>query len=324
MRQSNEEDLLKRLLHLAGPRPLPPEQMRSEVKEQVHRVWQKRVRRRRWMRTSAAVAATLLVAVIGVSVLDPVGTSPPPEVVGKVLKVAGTLIRVDGENARLSARSPLYRNGIVQSSTDGGVSLRLSNGASLRLGPATRVKLMSGFVLELQMGKLYLDTVDARPNVQFEVQTAFGTIKDIGTQFEVQTQTESVRVRVRDGEVFLETHSTAHHASRGEALEADVTGNVVLSSFSPVHADWNWVIDFTPQFETDNAKVADLIAWAARETGRTVVYSDALTRNRASLTRIHGSITNRSPIDTMITALSATRFNVSVEHESMVVSHPGD
>lgn len=171
----NEEndDTIAKLVRAAGRRPRVDDDRTNRVRDAVHAEWQHRVQRRtrkRWALIAAAgvaVAATLAVILF----LVPVERRPlqPSNMtlVSRVITTPGT---------------------------------HRWNGATLRVGPETRV-IVADDVATLEEGTIYYSSGPGTRRVT--IRTPFGDVRDIGTRFEVQVADDGVRVRVDEGLVEL-------------------------------------------------------------------------------------------------------------------------
>ena len=316
------DDNLARLLRLAGPRPEPSPEVTAEVYDSVRAAWAARGRRRSRLRyvLQGAVAASLI-AVVAV-LLWPASVERPVTVaIGNVQQVAGAVsANVDGAWRSLHSGDEFSTGMPLRTNTAAGLGLQLGNGASVRLAADTRLVFETAQRLRLEQGRVYVDTAGARPGAQYEVMTNTGVIRNLGTQFEVYSDGERTRVRVRGGEVVLDTAAESLHARRGEALLADRAGRIERSRFPSDDPQWQWVQELAPPFETNDSRVIDLVDWVARETGREVVFADARARNAAAATRISGSITGLAPEQVMATALATTRLQAEVGGARIVIT----
>ena len=80
-----------------------------------------------------------------------------------------------------------------------------------------------------------------------EVETPQGTVRDIGTRFEVRVSDESLRVRVRDGVVSVTGGSAARAARAGTELTVTSVA-IVERPFDISDADWSWITRAGPTF----------------------------------------------------------------------------
>ena len=95
--------------------------------------------------------------------------------------------------------------------------------------------------IELLEGRVYLDTHGVTQGV--EIVTRFGTLRDIGTQFEVVATDTSLRVRTREGAVTL-TRGQSDAVLRcevSEELRIDVSGQVERGRIAAFDPEWTWV-----------------------------------------------------------------------------------
>ncbi len=320
------DDNLARLLRLAGPRPEPSPEVTAEIHDSVRAAWQARARRRSRVRHAVrgAVAASVI-AVVAI-MMWPVDLERPAvaSVIGSVERVAGTVsASFDGAWQSLHTGDDLLSATPLRTSADAGIGLQLGSGASVRLAADTQLVFESAQRLRLDRGRIYIDTAAAVRASRYEVVTAAGVVSNVGTQFEVFSDGERTRVRVRGGEVVLRTEAEALHARRGEALLSGRGGRIERSLFPSDDPQWQWVRQLAPPFETNDSRVADLVDWVARETGREVIFADARARNAAAVTRINGSITGLPPEQLLAAALATTRLNAQIGATDIVITRTG-
>lgn len=328
--EHDSDDALARLLRLAGPRPAPEQAMRDEVYANVRSAWlarHRRVRRLRIAGLAAAVVAAIAIAVL-LRMPEPVPAlatvAVADRVIGDVSISVATLADDSAARDLLQPGVPIAQHRTIRSAGNALAGLKLANGASLRVAPGTSLRLESASEIALEHGRIYLDTAGAPPAAQFAIRTRAGIVRDIGTQFEVLSNAARLRVRVRDGEIELASGAQLVHAHRGEELVVTAGEEVRRQQFAPTDSGWDWTRELAPPFETDQARVADLLAWVGRETGREVVYADATVRNAAAATRISGSIAGLAPEQTMTIALAATLLQARIDGERIVVARAGD
>jgi ferric-dicitrate binding protein FerR (iron transport regulator) len=151
--------------------------------------------------------------------------------------------------------------------------------------------------IQLERGGIYLDSGASTPGT-ITIGTASGTVRDIGTRFEVRAGDRDLRIRVRDGAVQLERAGRIHRAPKGTELLARADGTMSTRTVDPFAADWAWTTEAAPPFIVENATLEAFLQWAAREGGWTIEWSDAL-RQRARTTILHGSIDGMTPADAL-------------------------
>ncbi|NND59869.1 MAG: FecR domain-containing protein [Gammaproteobacteria bacterium] len=315
----HENDDLRKLLELAGPRPEPSRELYDDVYAQVHATWKQR-HRRRWTVSAAAAA---MIGAVGLAwlLLSP-QQSEVPVVVASIERSFGELSALNADSTRLlSTGDTVLLDQRLRSGENSGAALRLQNGVRLRLDQLSTLSVV-GNRIHLHQGRLYIDTLDSGARV--EIQTKAGVIRNLGTRFEVLANGDETRVRVRDGEVHIDTGNGAVRAQRGESLQLRREGVVERTRFSPSDPHWDWTLRVATPFETDQASVAELAHWVAHESGRTLSFDDPRTGNAARVTRISGSIQDLAPLSMLQTALLATRFSASVSEDQIVISRETD
>ena len=299
-------DRLAGLLRLAGPRQSPPPERIEQARAAAREAWQQELqiarfaKRRRIVRLSMiglAAAAGLIIAVLVRRAGD---AAPAAGAVAARLEEGAVLV----DNGPLSRGDAIRANATV--STDAGrrATLRLGNGAELRLDADSAVRFPAGAAagtVALDRGGLFVNTgstAAARRSV--EIRTAAGVARDIGTSFEVRVIGDATRVRVRDGIVQLVPlvrtggDAVAHTAGRGVELLATGTG-VARRDVETSGPEWNWIALAAPPLEVDGKTLPVFLDWVAREGGWTIRFADEALRRSASSIVLRGSIDGLTP-----------------------------
>ena len=285
-----EEDSTARLLRLAGARTPAPDDRSARVRQAVHQEWRVAVRRRTATRRRTAAALVLVAGLIGAIVLTrhEAVVSVPADVVARVDRKGGGVVR-EGE--------------WVQAGTAFGLALRLADGTSVRLDVSSRARLLRASRIELAAGAIYVDT--SRDSTTLEIQTPFGTVRDIGTQFEVRLQNEALRIRVRTGIVELHRDGDPVAVRAGTEL-AVTTANTVARPIASYGDEWAWTASLAPPFEIEGRTVAAFVEHLAHEHGWSVRYTDATLARSASSIVLHGSVSGLEPDDALAAALATS------------------
>jgi hypothetical protein len=261
----DDENRTFRLLRLAGPRPRVPESEVAPLREEAREVFRRQARkaavRRRlgWTALGSGLAAAVLLLVLGPFwQREP----DPPLPIARIERRTGEVM-VSGSGALLP--------GTVVTTADGGrIAVRLAAGASVRIDGNSSVRFDSGRTLTLERGALYADAgppgVSSGGHEGIEIATAFGSVHDIGTQFEVRLLPEGLRVRVREGKVQVDAHRL-REAEAGSELLIHADGSSESADVSVYGPGWDWVQRTAPPFEIENASLADFLRWVSRETG---------------------------------------------------------
>lgn len=329
---------VKELLVAAGHRPPVPSEDLAAIRaaarvEWLHLVAAERERResshsRAWL----AVAASLLVALVLGWWWTTQRAPDLMEVVASVERVTGEVRVAEGQpgveamrvGTRLSVGALLETSDRIGQPVSR-VALRLSDGTSLRLDSGTRVRLVSNERLELERGGLYFDS-GATPAAggAIEIATAFGTVHDIGTQFEVRLSAadDGVLVRVREGKVALDADGASHSALGGEELRLRRDGSLVRATVEPFGSDWDWVLAAAPSFEIEGRSLEVYLDWIRRETGWDIRYeSDALAASAKTI-RLHGTIAELTPAESLSLVLPGSGLTYALEGGTLLITRP--
>jgi ferric-dicitrate binding protein FerR (iron transport regulator) len=256
-----------------------------------------------------AIAASLAALPVVIPRLGPSPLAIPARAVVASLEVAG---------APSGGGSPVLAGASLETN-QASVVLRLSGGASVRLAEATRVRVVSESQLRLDRGKVYVVTGAA--GVPLRVQTRWGVVRDVGTEFEVRVTEDDLRLRVRTGMVEL----TAGHAATGE--ERIDAGTELIVSASGVERreisldgpEWSWALGTAPAFDIEGKSLSEFLVWAAREKKLGLRFTPGSLEAKASKTILHGSIAKMTPEEALRAVLPTTGFYASTENSQLVV-----
>lgn len=264
--------------------------------------------RAQWRRSSLwlAAAAALVCIVLGATWLRQ-HRSPT--------EVFGVVVRADPGEGEIASGWTLHAGDLL--TTHGPVLIALSAGGTLRVAPDTVLKLTSASEAALSRGRIYLDFPAGPVSRPFDISTRVGTLEHVGTEYEVLSNDEIVRVRVREGRVRLRHDSTQTLLDAGTQLLADAAGHMTRGSIEPYGRDWLWVAALAPDYEIEGRPLLDFLQWAARELGRSVKFSDSHAREVAQRTILHGSVKGRDPMDALSTVLSTTTLTYEIRGDTI-------
>ena len=330
-----DEETMARLLKAAGSRTSVPADVENRVYENVLREWETATRKpdgakvyefvrrewenesrptrggRRWM-MPLAMAATVLLAVA--VLLQPAPDAPLPVTVGTVARVSGDAGLVPGQ--------AVYAGDTITTDANQGVSILLSSAESLRLDRDTTLDIDARGRFTLVAGRVYADTGDYMYNDrQLTIDTPLGVVTDIGTQFAVDVSGERLDVAVREGRVDVAQDGTEWVAVAGERLRIREDGATVdtLAASDPY---WAWATRLAPAFDIEGKSLLDFLRWAARETGRELVFESNELRMSAMRVDLHGSVADFEPIDAVESVLAGTRFRYRIDANRIVIESP--
>src|SRR5262245_53233193 len=188
--------------------------------------WKRTVHARGRRRLTAAVAAAAAIVVLGGSAWMWTKRSSPPldrPELATVQRIVGSVRIIDASDRPVDAASGRrLKAGDRIDVAEGRAAFELLDGTSVRLAGTTLVRLDANNRLQLERGMVYVDVNPlARGNaarVDTRVETPFGTVRHVGTQFELRLQPDSLAVRVREGEVVVESRDAKLTSRAGEAV----------------------------------------------------------------------------------------------------------
>ena len=331
-----DEETMARLMRLAGPSASIPDDVESRVYErvksewrassaqpddrrvyaQVRRQWEKGQQRRRLPRWAmpVAVAATVLMAVAFV-------LQPPPA--APVRLSAGSIVRVvaDGGAAGLPAVGDLvYRGDSLSTGSGQGISIRLANSELLLIDEKTTLVVLAEDAFRLLSGRVYADTGDfIYRDHGLVIDTAMGTVTDVGTQFAVAVADDVIDVAVREGRVDISRDAAQFVAVAGERLQIHRDDGAMVDALAAYDAYWDWTISLAPRFDLENKSLLEFLRWAARVTGRELVFETDELRMSAMRTDLHGSVSDFEPLEAIAAVLATTRFKYRIEADRIII-----
>lgn len=276
-----QQDRVGELIRAAGKRPVPSDEDYGRVLTAAHAAWQAKVRTTRRRRRMLAVAASLAaVVVLGAGIgawLEPAGPA------ASVVRLVGAVdVRLDGSDAwrALGPAEMVAGDTRIRTRSGGRAALDVA-GVSLRVDEQTELVIESRQRMSLETGTVYVDS--SLGSAGIGIDTAVGLLRDVGTQFEVRSSADGLRLRVREGRVQLISDDLPQdvETAASEELAIDRQGNMRRQSFPPVHPDWAWAETLAASPDLDGRSAYDALRWVARETGRRLVFADPVAELRA-------------------------------------------
>jgi ferric-dicitrate binding protein FerR (iron transport regulator) len=333
-RTVGDDESFAKLMKLAGERPEIPLSIESrvyhrvqeewknstvepnadKVYEKVHKTWRRDALRGtilRWL-LPLGVAATAVIAMVMVS------TPEPP-----VAQVAGTISRVVG-TGQLSSDYPkgssVHVGEVISTGSDEGVSLLLARSESLRVDENTQLRVDAADRFTLLAGRVYADTGQfIYRDDGLKIETEFGLVTDVGTQFSVAMTDQSLDVAVREGRVDVQNDADRYAARMGERLTLVQGGTATVAELDTHDDYWDWIVELTPAFDMTNKSLLDFLKWAARETGRDLQFESDESRMFAMRTDVHGSIEGLTPEEALEAILAITTVRYQIADDKIVI-----
>lgn len=197
----------------------------------------------------------------------------------------------------------------IETGSRGRTALRLAR-ASVRMDVGSAIRIDSSQGITLQRGAVYVDSGQTLPgNEPLEVSTALGSVRHVGTQFEVRLPTaDTLRVRVREGAVLVDRGGEIYETSAGDELIVRSNGEVRQAPAPALGSSWDWILRAAPPLKIEGVTLAVFLEWVARETGRTWVYDDPSLLRTTQEVILHGSIEGLTPEEALSVVLPGCGF----------------
>lgn len=320
---THDEQKIGTLIQRGGPRPQPGAAAREAVRSAVHAEWQAVVaerasRRRRTV--TWAMAAGLAVAGVAVWMAAPTMRAAAGPV-ATIARLSGDVATgTNGAWQPVAAGTAIRSGSELRTSAGGRVALQFGAGLSVRLDENSLVAVVAPDRIELKQGAVYVDAGDhAERSAPLFVETAAGTVRHLGTQYEARLVDRGLQLRVREGRVALAADSRTHEGGAGEQLIITREGAEQRSRIARAGSHWAWVSEVAPVYDIEERTLAEFLRWASRETGREVVYSSPRTEVEAQAVVLRGSIAGLTPERALDAVLSTTQLSFSETTESLLI-----
>jgi hypothetical protein len=329
-----EERFLEALLKLGGPRAEIPCGVERRTYDLVRREWKastqqpetgkiyKKVRRAwrsdarwdrffRWTIPAGGVAAAVLAFYV---LMQP--DAPPLIAVASVSKV----VQPGPNSSRYTNGMTVFAGETVQTAEGEGLSLLLARSESLRVGENTELRIDERDSFTLLHGRVYVDTGQfVYRDGGLKIDTSFGIVTDVGTQFSVSSTRQQLEVAVREGRVDIANNDEPLTVMVGERMTLQRNVRPAVTEIRANDEGWDWVADLAPEFDIENRSLFDFLRWAARETGRELVFENDELRMTAMRTDIGGRISNLTPDEALAAVLQTASVRYRIDADKIVI-----
>lgn len=318
-----DTDPLAELIRGAGRRPKPPAEHYDAVRHAARSAWQAKVRSRTRIRRIYALAASILIASLVVPIAYQYLPSHPERVAfaqalrGEVLRMSpmGETSEVIGNVGAFIEAGDRLRTG-----AESGAAFSLGPSTSLRLNGDTEVVVSSDDSITLIAGAAYLDTGHRDNSTTLTVSTPFGTIRDIGTQFEVFTSALGMRVRVRTGSIeWTQNGRTPARTGSSEQLDVTSTGELRRTVFPKFHPEWDWVQRLARPPAGQDRSILGYLQWIADEMGRELTFDSTNTELRAELATWNRNLGGLTPAEALSLIDQGSDFDYSINTDGEIL-----
>ena len=324
-RSTEPRDDVGKLLRLAAGHDAVPVEREQRVRESVRSHWQRGVRRRRTRRYSWLAAALAAVAVVGWFMYvrqDQVAGPPVARPMATVASLAGETRVSDHSVLRaLLAAETLEPGATIDTGDRGRAALRLASGHSVRLDRNSRVRLSQERTLTLERGALYVDsTGSAAAGPALTIETPLGAVTELGTQFEVRLDGDSMRVRLREGAVEVVLGAGSQRVVTGAELSVEPDGSTRTRRIASHGTDWDWIAEVTPMIDPTGRSAREFLEWFSRERGLTLQFADRAAVAHADATVVQGSLDGLTIDQALDAVLPACDMSYRLEDGALIVA----
>jgi ferric-dicitrate binding protein FerR (iron transport regulator) len=316
-------DLLAEVLRAAGARAIPDREDYDVVFDAAMTAWRRSLRAQRRRRWAFALAATAAAMALGLAGLVHRITARAPMIATAVVMHGSAVTRSRGDDAwrQLQLGEPIAAGSRVRTSSRAGLALEMAGGLSVRLDEKSELEMDSARSLRLTSGALYVDTGPVPAVGALRVETALGTVSDVGTVFQVDVKATSVRVRVREGLVQLDAAGRAGvlRSRAGEEMELDDSGGLRRGIVSPAHPAWAWAEALAPLPDVEGRPLLQFLDWVAHETGRRVRFEAPDVEAQARSVVLHGKTRDLTPLQALDVMLSTTDLEYVLATDQVIL-----
>lgn len=323
------DDALEQLLKRAVPRPTPSKSDEAAVRQSVRAEWRRVSRTRQSHRRvlNYAIAASIL---IGVFAVFSVFRTPPGDTVqvATIEKSFGSIYLL-GETSELRETddlSSVLSAQTIVTGAEAGMALAWVGGGSLRVDENTRLEFTTDHSVFLKSGRLYFDSdpsamiagTKASESAGFVVNTDYGEIAHIGTQFMTRVDTGELTVSVREGQVGVDGTYHSHVATSGQQVTFSGRQQPTVLSLSAHAKEWSWIGRTSPPADVDGKPIHEFLEWVHRETGLETRF-EGQAEEVARKEQLKGTMIDAEPLDALRRWMATTALEYDVNESEGVI-----
>ena len=210
---------------------------------------------------------------------------------------------------------------------ESGIGLDWGSGGSLRLDADTRVQLLSEAAVFLHSGRVYFDSRPALmamsmsgADANLTIQTDFGEVSHVGTQYMAHADSSVLTISVRDGEVRVRpVRGMEATAARSQQMAISERGVRHVINILPHGGAWRWVEMTSPATDLNGRSVHEFLNWVSHETGMALRYESAATESFATQEFLKGRL-ETSPREALEFWMLATDLDWRIDDGVIYVS----
>jgi len=313
--QRDDDAGIAALLREVGAAEGPPSPMADEVRAKVQAEWlaavSVRTRRKRFV--NFGLAASVMGVAASAMLVWSIATVAEPVIT--VARVSGTveLTGSDGKTHALRVGERVLSGDRMQSATNGRAAFEVDADVSVRIDGDSALQVNKNGHLLLTGGAVYVDAVPGKDESNDKpgrliVDTAFGAVRHLGTQYQVRIVGDGIEVGVREGRVEVSHSRGTHSGVAGELMHLSAVGDVARRALSAFDPRWEWATNAAPAFDIADRSLLEFLRWSAREMGRELVFDSAEARQAAAVVKLRGTIEGLDMSTALTAVLSTTKL----------------
>jgi len=316
MKDKNQNDSVETLLKIAGKRVVPNEQLKKEVYENVYSVWKQQSKPSFYHNKSFIVAASLFVFV-GIYSFDLFSTKNYNDInlqISKKIVLSGQIqISRDQKKWSLLKTDSILKAGeYIHTNSSNRILVELNNGNTFRLDENSLIKLTSEDKIELIRGQIYVESNEKNINNQLLIDTKLGSIKHVGTQYNVELKPDLINISVRKGKVIVYKKDLTKEIEKGYTLSINNKGDYNQSLINSYDSKWLWTQNITKQYNIQDKTIFQYLKW--------VIWNSDKSKDQSSNIKLSGSIKGLTPLESLEVILSTTDFSYDISQSAIHIS----
>jgi ferric-dicitrate binding protein FerR (iron transport regulator) len=294
------------LLRSADPAIEPDAARMERAMNVVHGEWRSMLESRKRTRRNWLSAAACVVVMLLAGLVVTFRPAAPAVAVATATRVQGDVLL---HAQPVSLGQVVMTQQQVDTGRGGRVLLDLVSGMRVRIDSGSVVQWISPSELNLTRGRIYAETFEntGARTPPLVVKTPLGTVRHVGTRFEVQLASGQVRVRVREGAVDFERRSQpAIRVAAGQQLSVKQNDAVLEAGPGAADDQWTWTREISPAFVIEGQPLAAALDSLSHEAGLAVVYRDEQAQLQARALILRGSIEGLDTRDALRAVLAGS------------------
>lgn len=321
--QRDDDAGIEHLLREVGARDKPSQEISDEIRHAVHAEWRAvvgaRLRRRRFI--AYGLAASILGIAATTAITWRIATVETHSATIARIDGSPEVVAVDGQRRSTTVGQRIAIGEVLRTNGASRIALDFGNGVTARIDNDSEIAFPSNQHVALRSGAVYVDaTPGSGHDRELTVDTNFGAVRHVGTQYQVRILSDGLEVGVREGRVEVTGPRGANAGAAGEKLHVSANGNVIRSALTTHDSSWQWTTAIAPTFNIEDRSLNDFLTWAARETGRKLTFHSPQAQQAAAV-KLRGSIEGLDVETAMTAVLSTTQLQrVKTDDESITIA----